>query len=212
MECRAIILDFDGVIVESNDIKHEAFSIIFRRYPEYYDAMISFHRAHNHLPRQGKFRYLLGQLMKKIDYEDEVARLTKEFEVLTRERIISCAYVKGAKEFLDYFYGRVPLYVSSATPEAELKVILKKRDLLKKFKMVFGPPRTKSQSLKIVIQQELVAAGQIIFIGDSFEDYTVAQEVGVGFIGKKSKETLFKADIPVYENLSEMQDFILQQK
>ncbi|MDO8662379.1 MAG: HAD-IA family hydrolase [Candidatus Omnitrophota bacterium] len=209
MNHKVIVFDFDGVIVESNGIKHDAFSSIFRRYPKYYKTMMSFHYEHNHLPRQDKFRYLVKELMGKTDCEDDVASLTYEFEGLTRQRIISCPYVAGARECIDYFSDRLPLYIVSATPEAELMIILEARDMIKKFKGVYGPPMTKSHAFKTIIGQEQVAAFQVLFVGDSIEDYSVAKEAGIYFVARKTKENSFDAHIPICNNLSELKDLIL---
>lgn len=209
MECKVIVLDFDGVVVESNSIKDEAFSRIFGRYPKHYETMMLFHRGHNHLSRQEKFKFLARELMGKTDYDNDVDSLTRKFERLTRQRIISCAYVKGAREFIDYFHSRLPLYVSSATPVTELRIILKARGLINKLKGVYGMPITKSQALKAIIDQERVLASQIIFIGDTLEDYAVAKEAGVYFVAKKAEGTLFDTNIPACDNLVELKDLIL---
>ena len=50
----AIVMDFDGVILESNGIKDDVFQEIFARYPDHLDAMMSFHQAHLSAPRRLK--------------------------------------------------------------------------------------------------------------------------------------------------------------
>jgi beta-phosphoglucomutase-like phosphatase (HAD superfamily) len=40
-----VILDFDGVVLESNAVKTEAFRDVFARFPEHAEAMMDFHRA-----------------------------------------------------------------------------------------------------------------------------------------------------------------------
>lgn len=52
---RAIVLDFDGVIVESLDIKTRAFRDLFSDYPQHLDKIMSYHLAHNAISRYIKF-------------------------------------------------------------------------------------------------------------------------------------------------------------
>jgi beta-phosphoglucomutase-like phosphatase (HAD superfamily) len=40
---RAIVFDFDGVILESADIKTNAFRALFASYPEHVDQIVDFH-------------------------------------------------------------------------------------------------------------------------------------------------------------------------
>ncbi len=41
---KAILFDFDGVILESMDIKTKAFSKLFTKYPEYVDQIVKLHK------------------------------------------------------------------------------------------------------------------------------------------------------------------------
>ena len=58
---RMVILDFDGVIVESNDIKTRAFGHVFSRFPEHADVMMAYHHAHVSVSRFDKFQYLVTE-------------------------------------------------------------------------------------------------------------------------------------------------------
>src|SRR5690606_26236544 len=54
----AILFDFDGVIVQSVDIKAEAFATIYRNEnPEIIPAIIEYQHAHGGVSRREKFRY-----------------------------------------------------------------------------------------------------------------------------------------------------------
>ena len=64
---RALILDFDGVIVESNALKTEAFEAVFSRFPEHAAAMLAYHHAHVSESRYAKFEHLAERLGKPRD-------------------------------------------------------------------------------------------------------------------------------------------------
>ena len=63
MPIRTIILDFDGVLVESNREKTRAFDELFARYPAHRDAMMAYHAAHLSEPRRPKLERCVYEIM-----------------------------------------------------------------------------------------------------------------------------------------------------
>jgi len=56
-EIQAVFFDFDGVILESVDIKGWAFGKLFeKQHPEHVDEIVAFHHANNGMSRFEKFR------------------------------------------------------------------------------------------------------------------------------------------------------------
>jgi len=187
MNLKAIILDFDGVVIESNRIKHDAFSEIFSDYPESYDRMMSYHFAHNHVDRHKKFRYFITEILGQPFDQAFADRLADRFAQLTREKIINCPYVEGALDLIREFSKRFPMYIASATPLDELKIVLEARGLMPFFKGIYGAPTPKPEMFADVIQKEKIDPQEVLFIGDSPEDYEVAKESGIAFIGRISE-------------------------
>ncbi len=140
MATKVIVLDFDGVVVESNDIKNTAFSEMFIGSPEY-EHIMRYHRTNNHVCRQDKFRHILGSILKQPVQESDIAIMADNFSALTRQKIIECPYVDGAEDFIKYFSSRLPLYIASATPANELKTILDSRRIFKEYKRAYGAPK-----------------------------------------------------------------------
>lgn len=208
MSIRVIILDFDGVVVESVHIKHEAFSLLLPEHPEHTEAIMHYHASHNAVSRYVKFRHIVEEIVGE-PYDTTVeAELKRRFDALTRERIVQCPYVPGALEFLQYFVPRLPIYLASATPLAELCDILEQRGLRRYFRDVYGAPSVKSTVLHEVLQKERVAAADSIFIGDSVEDWRAAEQAGVPFLGKGTSPTFGRFDGPVVQDLTEAQAWI----
>lgn len=208
MSIRVIILDFDGVVVESVHIKNEAFSLLLPEHPEHTEAIVRYHTAHNAVSRYVKFRYIVEKILGK-PYDTTVeAALKGRFDALTRERIVQCPYVPGALEFLEYFVSRVPIYLASATPLAELCDILEQRGLRRYFRDVYGAPSVKSTVLREVLKKERIAAADSIFIGDSVEDWRSAAQAEVPFLGKGTRPTFGDFTGPVVQDLTEAQAWI----
>jgi phosphoglycolate phosphatase-like HAD superfamily hydrolase len=183
---RVLVLDFDGVIVESNDIKTDAFRHVFGRFPEHTDAMMAYHHAHVSLSRFAKFDHLLERL----ERQDDVALrecLAAEFSRFTLERMASVPFVTGAEAFIREMTQRLPVYLASVTPAADLDVILERRGLESAFRGVYGcPPWTKPDALRDVLRIELCAPEEVTLVGDSAGDQRAAAETRVPFIARDS--------------------------
>jgi len=210
MEYEVIVLDFDGVIVESDGIKHEAFAEIFKDYPEHYEVMMKYHFLHNHTPRQDKFNYFFKDVLKRPHSPQDIKKMVSRFSKLTMDRIIHCPYVDGAVEFLDWFYKKVPLFIASATPLDELNSIIKARGLASYFKGIYGAPMKKIEMFKDVVKNEKLSLEKILFIGDSREDLDVAQEAGVNFIARINQNRLESKDVLKFRNLGQIKDYLLK--
>lgn len=209
MSIKVIILDFDGVVVQSNNIKHEAFSEIFKAYPRHYDAMMKYHFTHNHVNRRDKFKYFFENMLKQPYCVEEIEKMCQRFSKLTRRKIILCPYVEGSCEFLELFSSKLPLYIASATPLDELKIIMKERGLEKYFKRIYGAPVEKIKMLEDIIHKENILSGEALFIGDSIEDYQVAQESGINFVAKLSDNELEGLRVAKFKRFKDITSFIL---
>jgi phosphoglycolate phosphatase-like HAD superfamily hydrolase len=181
---RALILDFDGVVLESNDVKTSAFRQVFARYPAHADAMMEFHHRNVSLGRFDKFEHLLRLLGRPGDgaLRDELAA---EFSRRTLEGVIAAPFVAGAEAFLRDVAPRLPLYLASVTPEEDLTRILAQRGLAQWFRRAYGcPPWTKPSAIRDVLAREGIAPSQALLVGDSAGDQRAAAETGVGFVGR----------------------------
>ena len=198
---KTIILDFDGVIVESLGIKTQAFRDLFSDYPQYIEQIMSYHLAHNSVSRYIKFEHIVKHILGETYDEERKRELGARFSQFVRQKVIECPYVAGAEEFLHYFSPRVPLYVASATPHEELEAIIKARGIGRYFKEIYGTPWQKGEVVQKVMLKEKVNADAVAYVGDSQEDYKVARDTGVFFVGRISEESFDNLEIPLYQDL-----------
>ena len=182
---RALIFDFDGVILDSNALKTDAFREIFARYPGHAGAMMDYHHANVSQSRYEKFTYLVEQRLGRRD-NGLVASLADEFAGLLRDRMERCPFVPGARELLDEVSARVPLFLASVTPEAELLRLLDAHRVRQYFQRVYGcPPWTKPGAVGDIVAH-LGGADGVALIGDSAGDQRAAAAHGVEFIARDS--------------------------
>ena len=189
---RVCALDFDGVVLESVGVKLDAFRRLFSGHantPE----IVRYLEANNGLDRYTKFRRIWTEFLGR-EYDPLVeARLDDDFSAMVLEAVLACPFVPGAGEVVRDC--RLPLYVVSAMPLRELKVIVDKRGLASRLKGLYGSPGRKPDQLREILAREGVPPGELVFVGDSENDRKAAAEAGVAFVGRRNAEE-FAAPLP----------------
>jgi phosphoglycolate phosphatase-like HAD superfamily hydrolase len=181
-----LILDFDGVVIDSNAAKKDAFREVFDRFPEHSKPMMAYHDANVSASRFEKFDHLLALLGRPGDAELK-AQVAEEFSRRVAARLAKVQLVRGAEAFLGKMTQRIPVYLASVTPAEELERILTERGLSHWFRGVYGcPPWTKARAILDILAREGVTAGEALLIGDSAGDQRAARSTGVEFLAVNS--------------------------
>ncbi len=76
---------------------------------------------HGGVSRFEKFRYYQEVLLGVTLTKEEEVQLGDHFSQYVDDAVVEAAYVSGAYEFLKNNYQSIPLFVSSGTPDKELK-------------------------------------------------------------------------------------------
>jgi phosphoglycolate phosphatase-like HAD superfamily hydrolase len=181
---RAVIFDFDGVILESADIKTDAFLRLFWRYPEHHAAIRAYHLENQGISRYVKFKWIYRELLEKELRDADLLELGSRFSELVMEGIRTCAAVPGAIQLLTRLQPCAPCFVASGTPHDELLDIIRMRGLDGYFKGVWGSPAAKADILRTIMEANALRAAELLFVGDGISDYNAAREAGVPFIAR----------------------------
>lgn len=190
---KCIIFDFDGVLVESTDIKTQAFAKLYERYgKEVQEKVVDYHMANAGVSRYEKVRFISLNILKEPICEDSCKNLCDEFSSLVESKVASAPYVKGAKEFLERNVARYSFFVVSATPQEEIERIITKRRDGQFFKAVYGAPVDKTTAVKTVLKVCRAVPSEALYVGDALSDYRAASACGVRFIARiYDKEDVF---------------------
>ncbi|MEW6679509.1 MAG: HAD-IA family hydrolase [bacterium] len=191
MVIKAIIFDFDGIIVESMDIKARAFAFLFKDYPKHIDEIVKFHMFHGGMSRFEKFEWIYQNLLHKPLSEREKVELGRQFTDYVYQEVVKCPFVKGAKEFLDKYIGKYLFFIVSGTPVDEIKSIVKERGLSKYFKEVFGSTLKKNEQNAAILSKYQLRPEEVLFVGDSIDDWEGVKDLGIKFIGRTLKDNPF---------------------
>lgn len=181
---KAAIFDFDGVILESVDIKTEAFLLLFEDYPHHREAIRQYHLENLGISRYRKFEWIYSELLGRAIDETETQRLSQAFSEIVLGQILRCPFVPGASELLEALHNRSLLFVASGTPQEELERVVDARGLRPFFTEIWGTPLTKPEIICSILARFELAQEDVIFIGDGLSDYRAAAETGVGFLAR----------------------------
>lgn len=120
---RAAVFDFDGVVLESADIKTNA----FRRLFDGNGAAVAYHLDHQGVSRYEKFRHVTTEVLGRAYTAEDERRMGERFSALVLDEVLACPFVPGARELLERRARELPLFVASGTPEDELRTIASAR-------------------------------------------------------------------------------------
>ncbi|MGB2754745.1 MAG: HAD-IA family hydrolase [Phycisphaerae bacterium] len=198
---KVLVLDFDGLVVESEAIKDAAFVEVFPEFPKHHEAIRAYHLANKHLVRYAKFRHIVQNILGRPYTPEDERRIAEVYARRTRQAIVACPFVPGAPEFLAHFAGRAPMYLASATPQDELRIIVEARGLDRYFKGIYGAPHRKPDILREVMAAEGAPPDQTVFIGDSRADMHAAEAAGVPFVARNHKDDFSGCGVPRFDDL-----------
>ena len=200
---RALLLDFDGVIVESVTIKIDAFSDVYAEEPPEHHTLIEhYQRVHGGVGRTLKFRHF-ERLFGREPNDERVEYLSNEYAKRVYEAVVSCPYVDGAEAFLRAVHGKSNMHVISGTPHDELVDICRRRGIEHFFTSIHGSPETKRDTFRHIVAGYAYEPSTLLAIGDATTECDAARELGVAFLGVVADPALnpFGADVPVVTNL-----------
>lgn len=208
----AIVFDFDGVLVQSVDVKTRAFATLYEPYgADVVQRVTAWHLEHGGVSRYEKFRYFHETFLNQKLLAAEEAKLADCFSALVEEAVIAAAWVPGAHEFLETYASRLAFFVASGTPEEELRRIIKRRMMTRYFIGVAGSPRRKGEILRFFLRHQNIPPHRMLMVGDAMTDYVGATEANIPFLGITPEEANpFPLGVPVLPDLTRLAAFIVE--
>ena len=183
-----LVFDCDGVVLDSNKVKTQAFYQATLPYGETAaQAMVDYHVANGGVSRYKKFAYFLEQIAPNIvpNYAEQQGpnfeALLQAYADNVREGLLSCEIALE----LGVLRQQTPCarwLIVSGGDQAELRDVFVQRGIAEWFDGgIFGSPDTKDE----ILARELTAANiqqPALFLGDSKYDYQAASAAGLDFV------------------------------
>lgn len=173
-----IILDCDGVLMDSNRVKEEAFVKITRSQfgKDAAEFMREFHRLNGGQSRRIKFQAVIDKFAP--DQSHLLEDLCQQFAQLSHDGILNCKLAKDCEKVLITLRSQKKrLMVLSGTPSETLEDVITQRKLYSNFERLMGSPKSKIQHLIDLHNDGVLKSGSdFVFIGDSLTDLDASKE------------------------------------
>jgi len=177
-----IFFDFDGVIVDSVNVKTQAFEKLYAPYGENISQkVVEHHQANGGMSRYEKFKFYHKQFLGNEIDEKEVDKLANQFSLLVKQGVIDSPEVKGSHDFIKKYRDRFNMFVITGTPTEESIAICKARGILHYFKGIYGSPKKKEYWTKYILNEYDLNSTETIFVGDAMADYNAAMQANLRF-------------------------------
>ena len=174
------------MILESAEIKTDAFLELFSEYGALLPAIREHHVNNMGVSRFIKFQWIYANLIHKPLRNEELKALGNRFSDIVLAKVLAAPFVPGALELLKHLQGQCLCFVASGTPQDELRAIVHKRGLAQYFNQVCGTPRTKAEIVRDMSSAYSLDQTRTWFIGDAQADWEAAQQTGLHFIARKT--------------------------
>jgi len=183
MTLKVIVFDFDGTLIDSNRLKHEAF---FKLFPDDAHHARTVREALAQIGEASRYeiieKILAGLGRRPTGLQGDVNALADRYNTIVVDGAKKCPEMPGAEHTLKSLVAGYRLYVSSTTPESPLQEIICFRGWTGYFAGIFGYPRKKNETLRRILEIENVAAKAALVVGDGQSDREAARENGCPFL------------------------------
>ena len=181
-----VILDFDGTLVNTNEVKLRTFQLIF---PELSNLRVS----QLVQTTQGNRYDIIKSIDKTVRLEDRIYKYSDRvdlYDEVSGRAVNKTAEVYGATKFLQLASSKgLSLYISSATPDSVIYDLIDQRGWSRYFKGIYGSPETKISHIN-KIKKCIYGNGlekhlkkRFIYIGDAKNDYEATINTNIEFFG-----------------------------
>ena len=199
---KAIFYDFDGVILDTVEIKGEAFIQLFKNLDNFNEAkIIDYHAKNGGMPRYEKIKNIHEIILNKKISNEHLLKLCDEYSKIVFENLLSADWIEGSKNFIRNHNKEYKQFIISAAPEFEINKIVSKKNIRPFFIEVLGSPKNKVDHINDLLDKYNLKCFEVLFIGDSIHDYYASDKTEVNFIGlSKKSPTFFPSHVKVVES------------
>lgn len=181
-----LILDFDGVFVDSLEMKGKVFSNLFKDINSSKSEQILKHHFKNPaLDRFQKIRTYSSWFYDNPLNKEDLKKLSSEFSNKVLEELLK---IEPSKFILGLLKTRFDKknYISTKSTYYEVMKYLAHFSLNEFISEVFDNQIEKKDAIKKISKKNKINSHKIVFIGDSLEDKNSADESGCNFIYYKT--------------------------
>ncbi len=211
---KAILFDFDGVILDSLDVKTQAFYDMYLPYGKEIAERVKKHHLDNGgISRFEKFKLYHEEWLGIPTDESKIYELANEYSKQVFQGVINAPEVEGIRTFLDFALNKYKMWIITGTPTDEIQKIVRAKKLDKYFVACYGSPEKKTFWTAKILQEEHLNPNEVIFVGDALADYEAASTHHTHFVLRQhseNKELFSGKNLPVIHNFNDFYSVIQQ--
>jgi phosphoglycolate phosphatase-like HAD superfamily hydrolase len=197
---KVIFWDFDGVILNSNEVRDKGFETVLRDFPkDEVDQLLSFHRKNGGLSRYLKFRYFFEEIKGEEISEEEINDWAAKFSVIMLNSLKNKSLlIRETNNFIQKNYRNYQTHIVSGSDQTELRELCKSLEIDHFFKSIHGSPTPKNDLVKMLIDKHNYNPTNGILIGDSINDFEAAKVNDLHFQAFGNKELESKTTLNLF--------------
>jgi phosphoglycolate phosphatase-like HAD superfamily hydrolase len=202
---KLLLLDFDGVLVESVLFKQNVFADVFSTLLEKNIATraIDFSVKHDSLSRQKKFEFACSLQTSVNSNLISIEILNDRFNEIWEREKSKISEVEGASELLSYLSSHMQIHICSSAPKNEILFFLNKFSWECFIGKVYSTSN-KTKTIRQILLNSALEPCEVIFVGDSLQDEISAQQNEIIFIPRIGSGTNYKSDLPSVQNMHDV--------
>jgi phosphoglycolate phosphatase len=181
---KCVVFDFDGTLIESNEIKRRAFYEVTKNLVDagiLLDKILSYPDSGD---RYDIFDTLIIELKLVREVFVSASKLSDSYTKICEYEISRAPEIKGAVKTIKELRSLgVKIFISSATPEITLQKIIDMRGWKDMINMALGSPDSKIDHLQTILTKNKYSISEVVYVGDSEVDRDAALLVGCRFVG-----------------------------
>jgi phosphoglycolate phosphatase-like HAD superfamily hydrolase len=195
-----ILWDFDGVILDSMNVRDWGFKEIFKTFEKDKVALLlEYHRENGGLSRYVKIRYFYEEILGLQITEEEVLKYAHAFSLLMKKELVNPKnLIQDSLTFIKENYKTYNFHIVSGSDQEELRYLCKELEIASFFITIHGSPTPKNKLVKDLLEKYDYIKKDTSLIGDSINDFEAAQKNGIAFFGYNN--TLLKKIASNYIN------------
>jgi phosphoglycolate phosphatase len=181
---KCIIFDFDGTLVESNEIKKDTFYEVTKNIVGADSILDELFLKPDFGDRFDIFNTLFDNIKRPYKVNTSATYLSGLYTKICEYKISKSPEIPGAQDTLEQLkIKKIKAYVSSATPTDTLKRIIDARGWGEFFELIMGSPKSKEDHIKLVLSLNSCSVSEVAYVGDSEIDQNTSLLTGCKFVG-----------------------------